>query len=161
MEIQEHDPVTLARMYKLAFLTLQDPVFKLLSTPLQHTHEFLNRTKPLSFTCCDDHPSLDWNRLEAELVLFWIRMWDTWGLVPWNFHLFLQPDGRVAITHFEQFGFVHWDDSTGKRTKFWITMPCNVNLTTFFSMSSFPNHFYERIKDIEGVSPVFRALGSF
>jgi hypothetical protein len=158
--ITDHDPVTLARIYKIAFLTLQDPVFKLLMTPLQHTHEHLDVSYPLSFPWPQDHPELDWKRLEAELTLFWIRMWDTWGLVPWNFFLLLQPDGRVALTNMEDFGFLHWNDpmGTGKRTTFWIAMPRTINPKFFFSLSSFPDGFYERVKDTEGVSPVFSPL---
>ncbi len=155
--IPEHDPVTLARIYKLAFLTLQDPIFTLLSTPLQHTHEYLDTSKPITFSWQQDSPEFPWKRLEAELTLFWVRMWDVYGLATWNFHLFLQPDGRVAITHFEDTGFVHWNQEKepGKKTSFWIEMPCNVNRQFFFSLSTFPDGFYERVKNIEGVSPVF------
>ncbi len=155
--MDDHDTVTLARIYKLAFLTLQDPVFRILMTPLQHTHDHLQTSKPISFTWQSDHQTLDWERVKAELTLFWIRMWDTWGIVPWNFQLFLQSDGRIAITHMEQFGFVQWDDTSGTRTKFWIRMPCIVNPQFFFSLSSFPPGFYDRVKDVEGVSPVFSA----
>lgn len=154
-KISDHDPVTLARIYKLAFLTLQDPVFKILMTPLQHTHEYLDVSKPIAFSWRQDYHELDWKRLEGELTLFWIRMWDTWGIVAWNFFLFLQPDGRVAITNMEDFGFLHWNDQTGKKTAFWIAMPRSINPKFFFNMSSFPDGFYERVKDTEGVSPVF------
>jgi hypothetical protein len=157
IKIPEHDTVTLARIYKIAFLTLQDTVFTVLTTPLQHTHEHLDYSQPLSFSWQQDRPEFNWKRLEAELTLFWVRMWDTWGLVPWNFFLLLQPDGRVAITNMEDFGFLHWNDpdASGKKTAFWIAMPVNVKLQYFFNMSTFPEGFYERIKEIEGVSPVF------
>jgi hypothetical protein len=174
IKTDEYDSVTLARIYKLAFLTLHDPVFRILMTPLQHTHEYLDVSKSISFMNPQEYPTFDWTRLTDELTLFWIRMWDTFGIVPWDFHLFLQPDGRVALTHMENFGFVNWNDSvvhgfvfdkdnavsssTEKKKSYWISMPCNILTPTFFHSSTFPFGFYDRVKMIEGVSPVFSAL---
>lgn len=151
---KEHDDITLARIYKLAFLTLQDPIFTILTTPLQHTHDFLDKSFPITFT--EETPGIQ--RLRAELTLFWVRMWDVYGLVCWNFSLFLQKDGRVAITNLEDTGFLHWNDTTGKKTAYWIEMPKEVERHAFFSASTFPPDFYETVKGVEGISPVFSSL---
>ncbi len=151
---KEHDPITLARIYRLAYNVLEDPVFTLLTIPLQHTHEYLDRSFPVTFT--ESTPGYE--LLRAEFTLFWVRMWNMYGLVVWNFDLFLQKDGRVAITNLEDTGFLHWNDITGKKTAFWISMPKEVELTSFFSTPAFPPDFYETVKDVEGISPVFSSL---
>ena len=118
----------------------------------------MDRSAPVTFTEHTDGTGMQ--RLRSELILFWVRMWDVYGLVCWNFSLLLQKDGRVAITNLEDTGFVLWNDSTGKKTAFWIDMPKEAEIPSFFSVPTFPPDFYETVKRVEGVSPVFSSMAS-
>ncbi len=150
----EHDYVTQARIYRLAYEVLQQPKFTLLYTPLQHVQDNIDKT----YTVClgtDDANDCEYDHaaLYDQLVEFWKDMWEQHGLVAWNFHMYRQPDGRIAIVHFDNFGFYMYNP-----VRHWIAMPCNVSLNFFFCDSIFPDNFYERIRNVPGVSPVFSTV---
>ena len=147
---QEHDPITLARIYRLAHDVLQHEKYRYLYTPLQHVQEQIDRSHPICLA--NEDPTIYFDVCH-ELTEFWTDMWTQHGLVAWGFHLFKQQDGRIAIVHLDQFGFHNWSN-----TQHWITMPCNVNLNFFFADSWFPNNFYDTIRNLDGVSPVFQGI---
>ncbi len=148
----EHDYITLARIYRLSYEVLQQPKFTLLYTPLQHVEHTIDHSHPICLGTDSEHTSKYSHRdLSHQVTEFWVDMWTQHGIVPWNFKLFLQPDERVAIVHFNNFGFHQTSDE-----RQWITMPCNASITHFFADSVFPNDFYERIREVQGVSPVFQ-----
>lgn len=147
---QEHDSITLARIYRLTHDVLQHSKYHYLYTPLQHVQDQIDRSHPL---CLGNEDNNQYADVSHELTEFWVDMWTQHGLVPWNFHLFNQQDGRVAIVHFDNFGFHNWAGD-----QHWITMPCNVSLNYFFEDSWFPVNFYNTIRDIDGVSPVFQSI---
>ena len=151
---QEHDQITLARIYRLAYEVLQQPKYTLLYTPLQHVHDNIDKGHAVCLGTDEGTTTVyDFQTACSELVEFWTDMWLQHGLVAWNFHMYLQPDGRIAIINFDHFGFHNWSPN-----RHWITMPCNVSLNFFFCDSNFPNDFYNSIRDIEGVSPVFQEV---
>jgi hypothetical protein len=154
---QEHDQITLARIYRLAYDVLQHTKYKLLYTPLQHVQHTIDHTYAVCPGTDDDDINVntryDHPGLCHELTEFWVDMWSQHGIVSWNFHLFRQQDGRIAIVHLDNFGFHNWTTD-----RHWITMPCNVSVNHFFADSVFPNDFYERIRDVDGVSPVFHGI---
>jgi hypothetical protein len=99
----------------------------------------------INYDFCNDALMMDdyWN---------WTELWLTEAV------RLLKKDGRVAITNLEDTGFLHWNDSTGTRTAYWIVMPKEFELPSFFSAATFPPDFYETVKGVEGVSPVFSSL---
>lgn len=151
---QEHDQITLARIYRLAYEVLQQPKFTVLYTPLQHVQDSIDKSH---IVCLGTDEGIttpyDYQIVCHQLVEFWTDMWLQNGLVAWNFHMYRQPDGRIAVVHFDNFGFHNWNPN-----HHWITMPCNVSLNFFFSDSIFPSNFYNCVRDIEGVSPVFQEV---
>jgi hypothetical protein len=148
---QEHDQITLARIYRLAYDVLQHQKFKMLYTPLQHVQDNIDTSHIICLgTDSEGTQSYNHAALSHELTEFWVDMWTQHGLAAWNFRMYLQPDGRVAIVHFDNFGFHNYNEY-----RHWITMPCNVNLNFFFADSVFPNDFLERIRNVDSVSPVF------
>ncbi len=155
-EIEYHDSTTLFRIHKLAVLIFQakPQTYTILYTPLQHIHDKLQKDKMVTFDERYKHNSLDYAKLANELVDFWTDFWLEHQIAPYNFQLFLQPDGRVAMTHFQQFGFHQWNQMDTPDQ--WIAIPkAKVPYQAFFSNPFFPKDFYTRIRHVKGVSPVF------
>jgi hypothetical protein len=149
---QEHDQITLARIYRLAYEVLQHPKYTLLYTPLQHVQDSIEKNKMICLGSDGNQTShYDYQTVCGQLIEFWSDMWMQHGLVAWNFYMYQQADGRIAIVHFDNFGFHNWNEN-----RHWITMPCNVIIQFFFADSIFPDGFYECVKDLDGVSPVFQ-----
>jgi hypothetical protein len=150
---QEHDQITLARIYRLAFDVLQHPKYTILYTPLPHVHDNIDRSHAVCLATDEGiTTAYDYKTVSHQLIEFWSDMWVQHGLVAWNFQMYRQPDERIALVNFDHFGF---HNSTADRH--WITMPCNVSLNFFFADSVFPNDFYNCVRHIEGVSPVFHS----
>lgn len=86
--------------------------------------------------------SQDQEVLLNELASLWIALWHQ-GFAAWDYELFLQPDGRIAMIDFDKFGF-HMTSGPVS-----ITMPCRgpgFKLEYFFQNPCFSYDFVNRLR---------------
>lgn len=85
----------------------------------------------------------DYNELVHEVMELWSNLWEA-GIVAWDFELYLQPDGRVAMVDFDKFGT---RISSKDGVKNHILMPFKgvyFDDSRLFQHPCFPRNFVER-----------------
>ena len=70
--------------------------------------------------------------VHEEIKDLWLARWER-GFAAWDFELFLQPDGRVALIDFDKFGF---RQTSGSRSMDVILLP-NLGIKTAFTQITF------------------------
>jgi hypothetical protein len=88
----------------------------------------------------------EFEQLVTELSMLWIALWNR-GFAAWDYELFLQPDGRIALIDFDKFGF-HMTSGPVS-----MILPLrgpghkeSYNLRYFFQNPCFPHDFVERLR---------------
>jgi hypothetical protein len=144
-----HDIVTQRRIHGLAYTVAESLNLDCLFIPRVSSNvgiyemEFIDTSKVIYL----GDPVNSTGRMDMELRSLvheevkdlWLALWER-GFAAWDFELFLQPDGRVALIDFDKFGFrqtgpidVILLPNLGIKTAF--------TLTTFFQNACFPPRF--------------------
>ena len=149
-----HDILTQKRIHTYAASLLQDLKLQKLYIPfvnnMNPTEYEMQKisTEKIIYPGAPNHgkvlPHDEFEKLLNELAVFWVYLY-TNGFAAWDYELFLQPDGRVALIDFDKFGFRMTSGPVS------ITMPCRgpgFSLNYFFQNPCFPHDFVERLRKV-------------
>jgi hypothetical protein len=101
-----HDVLTQRRFHALAYKILREGGYTVLFTPelsndqTQYEMRLVDTRKPLWLAHLPNQDSL----LKTEVIRFWKEMY-AHGFALYDFELYEQPNGRVAILDFDSVGF--------------------------------------------------------
>jgi hypothetical protein len=154
-----HDILTQKRIHMLAETVMKDLNFQKLFVPslnLKNTYEYeMQRisTQKIIYPGAPNHGELlssdDFELLCCELSIFWLALWNR-GFAAWDYELFLQPDGRIALIDFDKFGFHMTSGPVSMILP--IERPGHAksySLRYFFQNPCFPHDFVERLRGLE------------
>lgn len=151
-----HDILTQKRIHSYAASLIKDLNLQKLWIPLineMNTNEYEMQkisTKKIIYPGSPNDGELllhdDFEKLFHELAILWIYLWKN-GFAAWDYELFLQSDGKIALIDFDKFGF-HM--TSGPRS---VTMPLNsrgsgFKTAYFFQNPCFPHDFIERLRSL-------------
>ena len=100
------------QIHNLSYNLLEKNDFKIIRVPkmvssvIAYKMETIDTSRPLFLgdsDSCANYPSRMIEDIVSELVVFWELLWDE-GYAAWDFELFVQPDGSVAMIDFDRFG---------------------------------------------------------
>ena len=137
-----HDIVTQRRIHGLAYTVAASLNLDCLFIPRVSSNvgiyemEFIDTSKVIYL----GDPANSTGKMDTELRSLvheeikdlWLALWER-GFAAWDFELFLQPDGRVALIDFDKFGF---RQTSGSRSMDVILLP-NLGIKTAFTQITF------------------------
>jgi hypothetical protein len=151
-----HDILTQKRIHRLTETTVKELNLKKLFVPslnLENMHEYeMQRisTQKIIYPGAPNHGELlssdDFELLFRELSILWLALWNR-GFAAWDYELFLQPDGRIALIDFDKFGFHMTSGPVSTILPF--RRPGHTEsycLRYFFQNPCFPHDFVERLR---------------
>jgi len=134
-----HDTVTQRRIHVVAETILSNPIYKILRVPRLSSDLSCYEMEMID-TRHDIWQPTD-ETLVKELALFWACMWSL-GFALYDFELYEQPDGRVALLDFDATGF-RLKNGDGSDT---VTIQGkNIAPSDFFLHPCFPPDFEEHL----------------
>jgi hypothetical protein len=151
-----HDILTQKRIHRITEVTVYELKLQKLFVPslnLENGDEYeMQRisTQKIIYPGAPNHGELlrsdEFEQLVTELSMLWIALWNR-GFAAWDYELFLQPDGRIALIDFDKFGF-HMT-SGPVSTILPLKRPGyteSYSLRYFFQNPCFPHDFVERLR---------------